>query len=472
MTQLYNINLDKNSDIPLYQQLSDKLYAFISEGVLEADMKLPPIRSFAVRLGVNPGTVVNAYKVLENKRMVYSRGGSGTYVVDISKLSTAFTNVVHKNKIVCNSENAVNFSKTSVSEDLFPVKKFKTIFNEILDRDKGKAFSYQNAQGYEPLRIAICEKLEKKGIKTLPQRIQIISGAQQGIDIVSKAMLSNNDVVFVEHLTYSGAIGAMLSRNARIVQVDMEPDGINIEMLKKLLTQYTPRFIYVTTYYQTPSCVSYSLKKKRELLELAIKYNFYIIEEDNLSDFNYSNENPVTLKALDYRNRVIYIKSFSKILMPGLRLGYMVLPKAISESVAEIKYSTDISTSGFLQRAFEMFLKSSDWNSHIAYMRSIFSEKYAVAVKEIEDKLLNWVEFTPPEGGLRLWLKLKDKTIDCDKFYEKLVHNGVVVIPGEVYSIDDEKVYGFALSFADIEKEDIIKGIDIIAKTFSQVLTG
>lgn len=468
MNELYNIVLDKNSAVPLYQQLADRLYAFISEGVLEANYRLPAVRPFARALQVNPGTIVNAYKLLERKRMVYSREGSGTYVTDISKAAKAVVQVIHKNKQELNNINAINFSKTSVSENLFPVSKFKVIFNKILDRDKGKAFGYQNIRGYEPLREAICEKLEDKSIKASPDRIQIISGSQQGIDIVSKALLENNDVVFVEHLTYLGAVGAMLSRNAQIVQVDMEQDGINIKSLKTLLTQYSPRFIYISTYYQTPSCITYSLKKKRELLELAIKYNFYIIEEDNLSDFIYSDNKPVTLKALDYKNRVIYIKSFSKILMPGLRLGYMLLPRAISESVANIKYSTDISTSGFLQRGFEMFLKSSAWEEHILYMRSIFKQKHNIIVNEIENELLPWVSFTPPMGGLNVWLRVRDKNTDMKKLYEIFAKNNVIVIPGEVYAVDDEQVFAFGLSFADVEDHKITEGIHKIAQGFRE----
>lgn len=468
MNEPYNITLNKNSDIPLYQQLSDSLYALISEGILQADQRLPAIRPLAKALQVNTSTIINAYKLLENKKMVYSRKGSGTYVTDISKASRAVTKIIHKSKQEFNVKNAVNFSKTSVSENLFPVSKFKTIFNEVLERDKGKAFSYQDTQGYKPLRTAICQRLEDKGIKAKPDRIQIISGSQQGIDIVSKVLLENNDVVFVEHLTYSGAIGAMLSRNARIVQVDMENDGISIDALKVLLTQYTPRFIYISTYYQTPSCITYSLKKKRELLELAIKHNFYIIEEDNLSDFTYCDNKPVTLKALDYKNRVIYIKSFSKILMPGLRLGYMLLPKAISESVTNIKYSTDISTSGFLQRGFEMFLKSNDWERHILYMRNIFEQKHNIIVNEVKNRLSKWVDFIPPKGGLNIWVKIKDKNTDMDKLYKLMTKNNVIVIPGEMYALDNEKVLAFGMSFADMENDKITTGIQAIATAFME----
>lgn len=472
MSDISNLKLDTTIDTPLYQQLADKISELIEIGSLEPNTKLPPIRTLATALNVNNVTVINAYKLLEKKNIVFSKIGSGTYVseLDINLSPEPITRQrINQTKITkLNIPNAINFANTSVSEELFPVNEFKNIFNIVLDRDRGNAFSYQDSKGYEPLRIALCDHLEKRGVKTTPDRLQIISGAQQGIDIISKVMLSSNDTVFVEKPTYYGAVGAILSRGAQIIEIPLEADGINIDILKKLLNKYSPKFIYTMPYFQTPTCISYSLKKKRELLELAYKHNFYIIEEDNLSDFNYSKTATINLKSLDYKNKVIYIKSFSKILMPGLRIGYMVLPKIISENVLSAKYSTDIATSGFIQRAFELYIKSSDWDKHVATMRNIFNKKYNLILSLVISELSEYVDTVPPNGGLGLWLKIKTPEITATTLYNELIKNSVIITNGNLYSLStNEESQYFRLNFAHLPNEDIIKGIAIISRVFS-----
>lgn len=471
MNSFYSIKLNKSSNIPLYQQLGDCLCELIENGILFPGTKLPPIRKLANKLKINNVTVINAYKYLENKKVVYSKIGSGTYVSELSLNDTPIPIQNQRKNLYTYTQlnnNSINFADTSVSAELFPVSKFKLIFNEILDRDKGNAFSYQYNQGYEPLRIALCNYIENIGIKTFPDRIQIISGAQQGIDIISKVMLSQGDIVFVEKPTYYGAIGAILSRGAKIIEIPMEEDGINLKMLKNFLNLYTPKYIYIMTYYQTPTCISYSIEKKRELLEIAYKYNIYIIEEDNLSDFNYSDNPIITLKALDYKNKVIYIKSFSKILMPGLRLGYMVLPKIISNNVLSAKYSTDISTSSFFQRAFELYFRNGEWDNHINKMKNIFKQKYTLTLNSVIKYLNNYVTFKEPEGGLCFWLKINNNKINIENFINILVKKNVIVTPGSIFSISGEENSPYIrISFSNIENKDIEKGIKILGEVFN-----
>ncbi len=471
------IKLDKELSTPLYLQLSESILNLIEQKELEPNTKLPPIRTLASILKVNSVTVVNAYKYLESKKAVYSRVGSGTFVAELDlndnePVTKKFLNEKTLGEI--NTKDCINFADTSVSVDLFPVDMFKQFFNTVLERDKGNAFSYQNSMGYEPLRQEIARHLEHSGIKALPENIQIISGAQQGLDIVSKAMLNVNDVVFTEKPTYYGALGAIFSRGAKAIEIPVNNEGIDTEILEKLLKVYSPKFIYVMPTYQTPTGICYSLKKKRELLEFAYKHNFYIVEEDNIGDFSYTEEKLIPLKALDYRGKVIYIKSFSKILMPGLRIGYMVLPKAVSQAIASAKYSTDISTSGFIQRAFELYLKSNRHNEHILKMRSIFKEKYNLTTHLIDKKLSPYFSYNKEKGGLTLWLKLKHTFIDVNKLYEEFAKAGVLVMPGSLFATNDEEVMQhIRISFANVSDEQIEQGIcimnDVCKRLYSNV---
>jgi len=467
MNYIYDIKLDKESEKPLYKQLANDIIKLVESGKLSPNSKLPPIRKLAEKMNVNKTTVVNAYKYLENRKVAYSKMGSGTYISEInlenlpSPILMNEFNTRKETKFELNE--SINFASGTTSENLFPVNRFKIFFNEVLDRDKGNAFSYQDTKGFLPLRESFSLYLNDYNIKSTPDKIQIISGAQQGLDIIAKAMLSFGDVVFVESPTYYGALGAFLSRGVQVVEIPVCNDGMDMDKLKSLIKIYNPKLIYIMSYFQTPTCISYSLKKKQELLEIANRYNTYIVEEDTQSDFVYTDEQLILLKSLDYKNKVIYIKSFSKILMPGLRIGFMVLPNAIINMVTSAKYNTDISTSGFIQRAFDLYLKGDELKKHTIYMRSIFISRYETANSEINKNLKGLVSYKKPSGGVSFWLKIRNN-IDIEMLCNNLIKNNVVVTPGSIFSVKGENLPYIRISFANVEIEDIKKGIQIIGK--------
>lgn len=470
---IFHIQLDKQSELPLYQQLAEELERLITEGSLPADGKLPPIRKMAEHFGVNMVTVVSAYKYLENKQIVYSRRGSGTFVsplpVEAIPAPVARGNL-HRFKTEANFENAINFANTSLPHELFPVDAFKRAFDEVLEREKGGAFRYTDSMGYKPLREQLCRYLEGYGIKTPVENVQIISGAQQGIDIISKALIHVGDVVFVEDPTFYGAAGAFLSRGARLIEIPLAEDGIRMDTLEAYLKLYHPRFIYMMAYFQTPTGISYSMEKKRRLLELADRYDTYIIEEDDFYDFYYGKEKPIPLKALDYKNRVIYIKSFSKILMPGLRMGLMVLPRRVSMEVMEAKYTTDISTSGFLQKAMELYLRENGWEGHAKTMRQFGGEKYRRAVSLARKYLSGRATYTLPAGGVSLWLGLP-QGMSAETFCSRMLEKNVILVPGSQFEISGRDSGHVRLSFCGLHDDKMEVGLKRMGETIAQMLT-
>lgn len=469
--EILHILLQKDRNIPLYKQLADSIASLAKEGVLSANSKLPPIRKLAEHLGINPVTVVTAYKHLEQKQIVYSRVGSGTYISPLP-IEEIPTPVVNKNieafEHLPSLDNAINFTLTSLPNTLFPVDAFKKAFNEILDNEQGGAFGYTDSMGYEPLRQILCRYLASYGIQTTADHVQIISGAQQGIDIISKALLSYGDIVFVEKPTFYGAAGAFLSRGAKLTEIPLEEDGLQMERLEDLLKLYHPRFIYVMAYFQTPTGISYSMEKKRKLLELAEKYDTYIIEEDNFYDFHYDKVTPTPLKALDYKNRVIYIKSFSKILMPGLRMGLMVLPKRIQGDVVKAKYTTDISTSGFIQKALAQYLQENGWENHANAVRHYGSEKYRKAISMAAKYLPPSVSFFHPKGGVNLWLKLPD-SVKAEPLCNRMLEKNVLVSPGSQFYIGSAENHHIRLSFAALTDDKIEVGMKRIGETIQEM---
>lgn len=469
--KIFHIKINKEGQVPLYQQLADGLAKLITEGRLPPDSKLPPIRKMAEEYGVNNVTVVSAYKNLESKQMVYTRKGSGTFVsplpVEAIPEPVAKGNL-HGFEAGNSFENAINFANTSLPHELFPVDAFKKAFDEVLDREKGGAFRYTDSMGYQPLRQQLCSYLEGYGIKTTMDSVQIISGAQQGIDVISKAMIRFGDVVFVESPTFYGAAGAFLSRGAKLVEIPMEPDGMKMDVLEDYLKLYHPRFIYMMAYFQTPTGISYSLEKKRRLLELAERYDTYIIEEDDFYDFYYNKDTPVSLKALDYKNRVVYIKSFSKILMPGLRMGLMVLPKKVLQGVMEAKYTSDISTSSFIQKAMEQYFRENGWEEHAKAMRCFGGEKYRRTLSFAKQYLEGSAIVSLPNGGVSLWIQLP-KGIGAEAFCSRMLEKNVILTPGSQFEISGKDSGHVRLSFCGVEDDKIQVGLKRMGETIERM---
>lgn len=470
-----NIQLDRESDEHLYIQLFREIKKYILSGELKPNQKLPPIRKLADELGVNTVTIVNAYRLLDEEAFVYKKVGSGTYIApnsDVASLTQTIgenADERQKDKTVRIDEHAINFASGTPNAELFPVSDFKEVINEVLDRDMGYAFGYQDSQGFMPLRESLVSYLKHYRIQTTTENIQIISGAQQGIDLVSKALLKHNDVVFVEAPTYTGAIATFKSRGAKIVEIPMEQDGMNLELLNEALKKYRPKFIYTMPNFQNPTGYCYSTEKKRALMEIADKYRTLIIEDDYASELNFSENSKDSLKSMDQDGSVIFIKSFSKILMPGLRLGFMIIPLRFSQKILMAKHTTDISTSGLTQRAFDLFIRKGMWENQLNHMQSIYQERY-------EQMLLSMEQFFPsevcchlPDGGINFWFELPD-SCNAREVYEEAAQSGVAVVPGDLFYSGEIYKNALRLSTASLYPDAIDIGMEKLSDVLRKCL--
>lgn len=483
MLELFkSLKLDKNSSTPLYIQLSDKIAEMIDNGILLADLKLPSIRRMSSLLNVNSVTIVSCYKQLEIDGYVHSRPGSGTYVAAVlPDRSGNFSdsnvildelyqsddlNLINNGHIKIN-EDTINFASATPQSNLFPVENFKLVLNEVLDRDLGNAFDYQDSQGFYPLRSSVCSLLEKRKIACSEGNVQIISGAQQGIDIIAKALLRQGDYVITESPTYTGAIAVFKSRGAEIADVPLSNDGLNLNILEYNLKKYKPKLIYTIPSFQNPTGISYSNEKRQEILALAERYNAYIIEDDYVSGLDFENMSFTPIKSLDKSDRVIFLKSFSKIFMPGLRLGFMIVPPSLKGYVIEAKHATDISTSGLIQRAFDLYIRKGMWDEHFKIMFDIYRERYNKTVKALDMYLPRNVQFHKPGGGLNIWLDIPSNCLVGSLLKAASAEN-IVFAPGRIfYSSTPTKLNNIRLSFAAVHTDEIERGIKKLCELIS-----
>lgn len=446
------IKLDKKATDPLYVQLYNILREKIIKSELKPNSKLPPIRKLAKKLSANNSTIVKAYNLLEEENYVYKKIGSGTYVKELNVSDDYLENSYIEYK-----SGMINFGSGTPSEELFPVESFKKYINEVLDFHKGKAFGYKDSKGDVNLRRLIFNKLASE-FDISKEQIQIISGAQQGIDIVSKTLLRSNDHVIVEAPTYTGAIAIFNSRGAKISSVPINYAGVDLDELERKVKRYKPKLFFTMPVFHNPTGYSYTHEEKKRLLELAEKYNFYIIEDDYASELNFSSKKLQSLKSMDENDRVIYIKSFSKIFLPGLRLGYLVAPKKLERQISLAKHTSDISTSGLLQKTFESFLRNEEWDQQLNKMYSIFKEKFELTVKLLDENLPRGVEYNKPYGGVNIWLYF-DEEYNIKEVYKYLLENNVLIAPGDIFFFSEKQSNNIRISIASIRLDQLEHGI-------------
>ena len=487
MIELFKtLTLDKSLPTALYSQLYTYLKSMIVEGTLLSDFRLPSIRELSKVLNINQITVVTAFKQLEREGYISSKPGSGSYVTKILPLSSNERqaesimitdelynqddlSLMNSGQINLN-EHTINFASATPTPDLFPVEDFKVVLNEVLDRDKGNVFGYQDSQGFLPLRESICGILHNRQIHCPPENIQIISGAQQGIDIISKAFLRQGDYVVTESPTYTGAIAVFKSRGAEIADIEINEEGLNLSHLEHTLKKYKPKLIYTIPSFQNPTGYSYSAYKRTEILKLAEKYDAYIIEDDYVSDLDFEEKNFSPIKAQDCNDRVIFIKSFSKIFMPGLRLGFMISPSNILGNILEAKHTTDISTSGLLQRAFDLYIRSGYWDKHFQFMFKVYKERYDTLVKNLENNLPEAFSFYKPGGGLNIWINTP-YGFPVNSLFKNAAANNIVFAPGKIFYSGNvpQRLNNLRLSFASVCNDEIEAGIKTLCEMIEWV---
>ncbi|WP_163215866.1 PLP-dependent aminotransferase family protein [Clostridium thermarum] len=456
----------KDNEIPKYIQIYHQIKRMVEANKLKDGEKLPTIRVLCEQLKVNKATVISAYRKLEEEGYVAQKIGSGTFV----RKNDGYKNIKKKYSDVLKKINPdtlkeyIDFTGETTSSSFFPVNIFKDVINRVLERDGAEALVYQELLGFQGLRKSIVKNFWDDTVNI--EDVLIVSGAQQGLDIVSKALINHKDGIVIEKPTYSGALAVFNWRKAEIIEVEIQTDGIDIKKLENIIKKNNIKFLYLMSYFQNPTGATYSHEKKKQILRLAEIYDFYIIEDDYLSELIYdSHINYMSFKKMDTGQRVIYIKSFSKVFLPGIRIGYVIAPPEFRENIQNAKINTDIATSSLMQRALELYISSGYWKSYIDQLNDIYKKRYLYMISSLEKYLANYVNFEYPGGGLNFYFRLKeDVTINSYELFEECREAKVLITPGEIFyrSIADGNRY-FRIGFSQTSENEIEVGLKRIS---------
>ena len=347
----------------------------------------------------------------------------------------------------------------------FPIEEVKRISAEIFETAPVTALQYGVTEGYRPLIERLTKFVKDRyNIGKDFDSLIVTSGAQQVMDLATKALCDLGDTVICECPSFIGSLNCFRSYGCNLAGVPVEADGMNIEKLEEAIKNATnPRFIYTIPNFQNPSGATMSLEKRKAVYALAKKYGLLILEDNPYGDLRVSGEDIPSIKSFDEDGIVIYAGSFSKLLAPGIRVGYIVAPSPIIAKMTVGKQASDVHTPVFSQMLVDKWMEQNDVEAHIEKIREIYRRKLNLMCDLIDTELGDFVKYVRPEGGLYVWCELPEN-VNMLEFVTDCIANKVAVVPGSAFMINDEETNCFRMNFSTPSDEKIVEGMKILGK--------
>lgn len=369
-------------------------------------------------------------------------------------------------EILKSSGNTIPLAAGNPAPDAFPVDDIKKIVGDVFETDPILALQYGISEGYAPLVAKLTELAKNRyGVGTDSDALIITSGAQQVMSLMSQCFVNYGDCVLCEEPSFIGALNCFRSFGAKLSGVPIDSDGINIEALEeKLKTEKNVKFIYTIPNFQNPAGTTMSLEKRKAVYELAKKYGVLILEDNPYGDLRVSGEPVPAIKSFDDEGIVVYSGSFSKIVAPGIRVGFVLANKDIIAKLTVAKQTQDVHTPLLSQLVVYKWLTEYDFEGHINKIVEIYRRKLNLLCDCVDKELGDFLTYHRPEGGLFVWAKLNDG-IDMLDFVKKASAAGVSVVPGNAMMVDGDKECRYIrMNFSTPSDEGIVKGVKILGE--------
>lgn len=487
-TFLLSLNLQRDSDVPLYYQIYQEFRRAILERQLLSGIRLPSSRDLADLLDVSRNTVLNAIDQLIAEGYLETRPGAGTYVAtnlpeslllarddnddqpELNELSgrelsrrgkrfkEAATNVLIDEEPL-NKSFAFSLGKPDISA--FPYEQWAQISSRVYRHSPIHSFADTHTAGYYPLRKAIAEHLGMfRSVKCAPDQILITAGSQEAMYIAQQILLDHGEHFWMENPGYPMARIALESGGANAVYVDVDENGLNVEHGLQLCPD--ARLAYATPSHQFPLGYTMSLPRRMELLNWAEENHAWIIEDDYDSEYRYVGSPIASLQGLDVNHRVVYIGTFSKVLLPTIRLGYMVVPEDVIDACLIARLIITQQSPVPAQMVLAEFMREGHFMRHIRRMRKLYDDKRQVLLEAVGRFLGDSVEVGPHDTGMNMVLHLPE-TVEDTEFAEAARRHGIRVVALSSYYQNRTKANGIVLGYTAVPTDDIAPNIQKLA---------
>jgi 2-aminoadipate transaminase len=487
------ISLDRDGEEPIYRQLIRHVRTQIESGSLPPGTRLPASRDLAQQLNISRISVVNAYAELRAEGFLSAHAGRGTFIAGEANPSNPPTSIgASSNGNAAASHNApeapttpdrsiremirmsrkpgiISFAQGSPPNDFFPMQQVRDAFNTVMDRDGSKALGYEMTEGFAPLRAAVRDYVSALGILCHPDQILVTGGTQQALDLVVQALLSEGDVLLTENPTYLGMIDIARARRVQIHGIDVDEDGIRLDMLENYVLDNRPKLVYVMPTFQNPSGVVMPLHRRRQLLNLANDYQIPILEDGVYHELRFEGEALPPLKALDETGIVIHASGFTKMMVPGLRIGYLISDNRHYERLVRVKQAADISTPSLNQRAMHLMLERGMLSQQLERNNRELRRRRDVALAAAARYLPPGTRWNIPQGGLYLWIQFPKNGPSAAEVYITAVHMGAAYAIGSLFYPNGGGSHRVRINFAQQKPAEIEDGLRRIGRAWREV---
>jgi GntR family transcriptional regulator/MocR family aminotransferase len=464
-----DIPIRKESVEPIYQQLAHYFRLQIESGRMAPGDRLPPTRDLARELGVGRISVVNAYTQLQAEGLIAAHPGRGTFVTGARSayigpvpewpVQAGLRLSMREMTRLARQPGVIAFSGGTPPEEFLPVEALRHAINTVLDRDGAAAVTYEETEGFPPLRASVSEYVTSQGIQCHPDDVLITGGAQQALDLVIQTVLSEGETLITANPTYLGLLDIAHVRRVIPVGVPIDAEGMRIDALEAAIRERQPGLIYVAPTYHNPTGAVMPMHRRRQLLALAKEYGVPVLEDAVYHELGYRNAPPPPLKALDDDGLVLHASGFSKILLPGTRIGYVIAEGSLRDRLARFKQAADICTPGLNQRAMQAYLASGALIGHLNRVRTELRARCEAACAAAERYLPPGARWVEPTGGLYLWVRLPDEGPTAAELYITAIQHGVSYAIGTLFHTDGGGSRHIRLNFATHPTARIEEGI-------------
>ncbi len=366
----------------------------------------------------------------------------------------------------------ISFAGGFPDSAMFDVAGIQEAANKALSEEPGAALQYGATEGYNPLREQLAAFMGSKGVTVAPDCLIVTTGSQQALDLLGKTMIDPGDKVIVEGPTFLATIQCFRLYGADLVSAPVDANGVDTDALEKLMAEHKPKFVYLIPTFGNPSGAMLSLERRKKVLALAVKYNTLIVEDDPYGDLYFNDAPPPSILSLSQdvpgsRELIAHCGSMSKVLSPGLRVGWMIGPAELLAKATMCKQFSDAHTSTFAQATAAQYLKAGRMPATLARVRKVYGERAVAMGAALKRELGDAVEFTQPQGGLFFWARLTGaggKTQDAGEFAKRAIEQGVAFVPGAPFYANAPDVSTFRLSFATADVGKIEEGMARLGK--------
>jgi len=384
-----------------------------------------------------------------------------------SRLNNVETSAIRELFKLLGKPGIISFAGGFPDPAMFDVAGIQAAVNQALAHEPGGALQYGATEGYQPLREQLSAFMGSKGMAVTPGELIVTTGSQQALDLLGKTMISPGDKVIVEGPTFLATIQCFRLYGAELISAPVDAHGVDPEALEQLVAEHKPKFVYLIPTFGNPSGALLSLERRQKVLAMALKHNTLIVEDDPYGDLYFGEAPPPTLLALSAdlpgcRDLIAYCGSLSKVLSPGLRVGWMTAQPALLANAVMCKQFSDAHTSTFAQATAAQYLKAGGMPATLAHMRAVYAERAQAMGRGLSRELGDAVEFTQPEGGLFFWARLTGaggRTTDAAEFAKRAIDQGVAFVPGAPFYAAQPDLSSFRLSFATADVAKIEQGI-------------